>query len=742
MGDDDGRRQVISSSRLGFHEGGILRNGEKDTENTDDQSANFVKSWSILLPICSRRSHSQHAMSVLKKVKAEASSSSASFEDEVKKRDFNLNRFAQLSLTSQHDFDCGDAGGDNNVDDAGKQYYWTLLQNFASSLQRTSSHAQLLQTEIIVGIDIDDKLFQGEHSMSIIRTILPDECNVVFVNIYPKLYGHVCKIWNFLANKANNDFIVLLGDDVELIDVGWQQAIAKKFESISKQEGLPFGAACVAMNDLAFPGFPTFPVMHRWHKEQFGRLLPKQFVNQGADPYLYDLYARFNASDFVLSARMKNTIGGDDDARYLKHQINWRGQILNLSMKQLGDFIGHNKCNGVVLDIVVPSYRVNNTEFLERIVQLRASTRMYVKFWIVVDNPLPSHLADVKTMADRLNEQQLQMSGNYYINVLHYSANRGASYARNFGFNFSTADWVLFLDDDIIPDENLLDAYAGAIRRYPDAKVFVGLTELPTSCNVWTQMLCTCNVGYFYSIAKRMVHPSWGVTANLMVRGSRDNSTIQFKEIYPRTGGGEDIDLVYQFKKWYFDRRGCRVTAAVPEARVVHPWWNHGRPCYRQIMGWAWGDSLCIEEWKQKTFLTCPNWIEMITFIIPALSIHNGNALAGLVSGLSIALVEHAGKARHHYVDAKRETGGGFLSSVFVAFGAGSIISSQEVTRVAALIYRRSWFSLFRRVDWFDGDKDLIKLDVQLTSFFRFVVNTGITWAAFTLIPCRKQNNR
>jgi glycosyltransferase involved in cell wall biosynthesis len=143
---------------------------------------------------------------------------------------------------------------------------------------------------------------------------------------------------------------------------------------------------------------------------------------------------------------------------------------------------------------------------------------------------------EVKRLAEELNEKQLEVDGNYYINVLHYGANRGASYARNTGFNHSTADWVLFLDDDVIPDENILDAYIGAIRRYPNSKVFVGHTELPESCKVFKQMLRACNVGYFYSISKQMLHPPWGVTANLLVRGSRLNSTIQFKHSCPKTG--------------------------------------------------------------------------------------------------------------------------------------------------------------------------------------------------------------
>ena len=123
-----------------------------------------------------------------------------------------------------------------------------------------------------------------------------------------------------------------------------------------------------------------------------------------------------------------------------------------------------------------------------------------------------------------MNEQQLQVEGNYFIIAIHCGAIRKASYARNTGYNYAAADLVSFLDDDVSPDENILDVRVGAIKRYPDAKVFVGLTELPQPCNLWTELLCTsCNIGYFCAIAKRMVHPSWGVTAN-------NNSTIMFKE--------------------------------------------------------------------------------------------------------------------------------------------------------------------------------------------------------------------
>jgi hypothetical protein len=104
------------------------------------------------------------------------------------------------------------------------------------------------------------------------------------------------------------------------------------------------------------------------------------------------------------------------------------------------------------------------------------------------------------------------------------------------------------------------------------------------------------------------------------------------------------------------------------------------------------------------------------------------------VTGFSVILLEHVSKGLHYYADAKRVCGGGLLKSAYVALGAGSILSSQEITRVGALIRRRSLFSIFRRVDWFDGDQDRIKLNIQLESLLNFAVNSGILWGAFSWI--------
>lgn len=679
---------------------------EKETCLLQMDAGEYVNStWSILLPICSR------------KVSVQAAARHQHTTNH-KPSELSSNRFSELAKSCEY----GSVAAKDDED------CWDLLSGFCESLRSTIPASQLGYFECIVGIDVGDQVYQPAKER--ILALIP--CKVVFMDIQPDMYGKLCRIWSHLASKSCNDYIVLFGDDVRLLDGGWPQLIVRRFHHIATKTGLPLGAGCVAMNDLSFPGFPTFPVVHRWHLKQFGSLLPRQFVNQGGDPYLFELYSRFGASDWEVRCRLENTIGGDGDARYKKYHINWRGHILNMNVRRLKNITNQNQPQGICLDVVVPSYCTNNNDYLERIAMLRASRDdVYVKFWFVVDNPCEDHVKAVKKLALDLNNKQLCHDANYFVNVVHYGANRGASYARNTGYNHSVADWILFIDDDCIPEQNILDAYCGALKRHPDAKVLVGMTELPESMNIWTSMLKACNVGYFYGVSKRMRHPPWAVTANLLVSGSRLNPTIQFKDCYPKTGGGEDIDFVYQYKQFY-PLSGISVTASVPEAVVRHPWWNAGKVCYSHIRGWAWGDSMCIQEWPAKTFLTFPNWLEHVVLVTLPLSICTKKPMSGLATGGCVILLEHLIKTVRYAPAAFKECNGkGLFHTLLVAFGAGTVLSSQEITRVQAFIHRFSLYSICRRVDWFDGQEPRIKLDIQFGSLIRFAINMGITYMGF-----------
>lgn len=110
--------------------------------------------------------------------------------------------------------------------------------------------------------------------------------------------GAVCAYWRILAALAFAppnacDYVILLGDDVELLDSGWQGAAVHAFTEISKDvfsEALARGSfetvtqrmhgqrACapgfgiVALRDKSFPGFPSFPIIPRMHAYILGGL--------------------------------------------------------------------------------------------------------------------------------------------------------------------------------------------------------------------------------------------------------------------------------------------------------------------------------------------------------------------------------------------------------------------------------------------------------------------------------------
>ena len=114
------------------------------------------------------------------------------------------------------------------------------------------------------------------------------------------------------------------------------------------------------------------------------------------------------------------------------------------------------------------------------------------------------------------------------------------------------------------------------------------------------------------------------------------------------------------------------------------------------------------------------------------LVIYSQKPIAGLVVGGTVIVFEHLVKAARYLPASKRECKGkGFWRKLFVAFGAGSVLSAQEVTRVQAALHRFSLYSLCRRVDWFDGQEPRIRLDIQFGSMIRFVFNIGLTCFGF-----------
>ncbi|KAL4242718.1 hypothetical protein ABKN59_011737 [Abortiporus biennis] len=383
--------------------------------------------------------------------------------------------------------------------------------------------------------------------------------------------GHVCSLWRDCARKAwedKCDFMVLMGDDVKLLDVGWMNASYHEFQKLAQDEGVPFGFGCIAFTDVSFPGMPTFPIIHRTHLDIFdGEVVPDIFVNQDGDPYLFQLYRRWGCSTMFPST-LSNTIGGEDDARYTKeHARDWTFQTLDNGIQKVASWLitqGVHLPPKLTLDIAIPSYRVN-LSLLDAILSLRPSPTCVVMFIVIIDDP----------SSPCINELLCRYGARPDIRIRVNKANLGASASRNRAMDESSADWIHFLDDDIVPSSNLLIEAEKVIRKHPDAAGFVGNATFPLADSVFTTAVHLAGVTYFWDIAAKHQDDTdvpWGVIANLLARRNV-NDGVKYDLAYPKTGGGEDIDFCRRKRDFSIARNGEGFVAA-PEVKVEHPWWN------------------------------------------------------------------------------------------------------------------------------------------------------------------------
>jgi glycosyltransferase involved in cell wall biosynthesis/LPS sulfotransferase NodH len=611
---------------------------------------------------------------------------------------------------------------DNAVlNDEGKNYRWALLipvsgartnglecrrllQQLSSSLMETTSASDRKNLYCVFGIDEGDKFYDSSDSCEMITEIFSEF--PVIIHILTDQHGKLCKIWNELGRQAilqGCDFMVLLGDDVILLNNGWKTGIEKEFRALSLETNLPFGIGCIAFRDVCYPGFPTFPVIHRSHVELFSRILPHEFINQGGDPYLFALYKRFKASKFSTQFSLKNTIGGcDSSSRYRKKHIRWTHEVLTKGLNQLGDFLQRKPF--ISIDLVVPTYRCN-VDILKRIVSLRASNAIHIQmnFWIIVDNPNATNLTEVKALSTSNNYED-----NYEVKVRVHPINLGVSAARNTGLEWSEADWVILLDDDVTPESNLLDAYIGAIMRHPDAQVFVGSTHFPPPNSLITNAFVASDLIGAYTIAERRNDPPWGVGANLCVRGR--TSRLRFCTDYPFSGGGEDIDYCVRAAFGHHHRQPI---VSVPGARVQHPWWDEGRlSSVRHVLAWGPGESLCMNAsaLKEHTYFTGPNGIE-ICMLLPffSLSVYSSGWIENfsffrLFQAMSciffLETVRHMLHVNHRVTQRMNKS---FLGWITITIAAAWVIMLQEGGRFIAHIRSGAFQNIFWRLDWMCG---------------------------------------
>jgi len=197
-----------------------------------------------------------------------------------------------------------------------------------------------------------------------------------------------------VAWENGADWAVLLGDDIEIKCSHHYRAVYRTFLDIAERLQVPFGFGCPWFNDITFPGFPTFPCVGKTHYELYGGLIPEQrrtnFINQDLDPYLNRLYTKFMAAPCIPEAKLINIAGGNigngHETRYERVVAQGWKDFVNEDIKSIRKYIPNDRAEAILLDVVVPSYRVR-LDYLESICSLEVPAGFQTLFIIIIDNP-------------------------------------------------------------------------------------------------------------------------------------------------------------------------------------------------------------------------------------------------------------------------------------------------------------------------------------------------------------------
>ncbi len=216
---------------------------------------------------------------------------------------------------------------------------------------------------------------------------------------------------------------------------------------------------------------------------------------------------------------------------------------------------------GISIDVVIPSFRLIE-HYLVPILQLERPAGARVRFYLLSDNP---EVAVAPAIAALVNDKDVFLEVN--------PQNMGAAYTRNRGIDSGIGDWVLFLDDDITVPADLLNIYARAAERSPHATGFIGLVRLPPPGKPFSDAILASGSMDIFSIALHRKDFAWGATANIMVRRSAIGQ-IRFSEVYPKSGGGEDVDFFLKVRA----ANDYQNYLTLPEAAVNHPGGKMKRP--------------------------------------------------------------------------------------------------------------------------------------------------------------------
>ncbi|NCD67813.1 glycosyltransferase family 2 protein [Mucilaginibacter agri] len=129
----------------------------------------------------------------------------------------------------------------------------------------------------------------------------------------------------------------------------------------------------------------------------------------------------------------------------------------------------------------------------------------------------------------------------------------GPAANRNNGARFATGDWIVFIDDDCIPNKNLMEAYLNAIMNFPDFVAFEGRIYVEGSPRSLLDESPTNETGGCF----------W--SCNICIKRNLFEDLNGFDDTFPYAAM-EDVEFFYRIRK-ITDKYKFLYDAA-----VLHPW--------------------------------------------------------------------------------------------------------------------------------------------------------------------------
>lgn len=358
------------------------------------------------------------------------------------------------------------------------------------------------------------------------------------------------------------------------------------------------------------------------------------------------------------------------------------------------------------IDVVIPSFRLNE-KYILPMLRLRKPANVNIKFYLVADNPSLVPSPAIQSMVN---------NGEVFLFV--NPQNLGSGLTRNNGMHQGSGEWILFLDDDVVVPDNLLEIYAEAALRYPEEIGFIGLVHLPPPHTAFTRALTISGSLDIFSIAAKKPSFAWGATANMMIRRSAMGN-VSFTGKIPKTGGGEEVDFFLKVR----ERNSYRNYKCLPEAAVQHPWWNNEQPNFKKPFYYGKGNSWLGDLNPRYAYYDFPNTPETLLLcalaLVVLLLVKPAWVLPLLAFMAGVVMIELA-------------------ASIVQALKRGARASAQEMLYIITLrlVYETGvlWGKLSRYRFWKIGERFHDDGIINKVYFYRSNTYKIVKWVLYPLL--------